>query len=156
MIEENKDKFFIEKEIDMKKIEEIINLFYKYCTLYTSFNVKALVDLYDYPCLVIEEGNSVIIPDSESAMITFESILNVYKQVKLVKIDFEILQYNLLSPNILSLSIEWIFYNSVSSHDARFKMSYILQQKQQNWKIITAVRSGWENFLCRQIPRSNC
>ena len=104
---------------------------------YNSGDHSSYIDWFSNPVLVIEDSGHYSVSDPVILARLFESGTHCYEYLDLPTVEFYLYHFQRVSNKIVIATIIWEFLNSQKKSETSLEVVYILQEKDEEWKIIS-------------------
>ena len=127
-------------------IRELINVLDSMSKAYNSEDYD-FFKWYSVPLLVIEDSGNSYVDDPVILERVFGGVAYCKKYLDLPSIDFHLQHLWMESDTIALTKIVWEFFNPHKKIELILEIGYVLQKKDNAWKIISMIQPTWRDPL---------
>lgn len=126
--------------ISTHPMQQIYSFFETYAIALERYDTKGMAYLYNIPCTMISDDTTTMFNDAGKLEGFFNMGAGFYKQFGIARVRPEVWNRRDLSEKIVSVKVNWRYYDSKDSPIYDCDYHYILKlDKNNHWKIILSV-----------------
>ncbi len=128
----------ISKEVN----DEIQTYFNTYADAFSSYDFKAIRDMWSLPCLVTSNKRSLAFSDPEDFLENLQKLETFGKSVGMTRMQKIVIAQYEIAPETVSATTKDTIFNKDDEAIVSWEQTYILQRIDGVWKAIATITTG--------------